>query len=105
MQEVQRMSPNLVMRDPYNLDFLGLRDTWQESDLEAAILREMQSFLLELGVGFTFVARQKRIQLGDSVKGRELDVRGYVAALAVAIEALADSKPDGHLSANCLSVA
>jgi hypothetical protein len=54
------------MRDPYILDFLGLRDTCQESDLEAAIIREMESFLLELGVGFTFVARQKRIQLdGD----------------------------------------
>jgi len=66
MQDAQRMSPGLVMRDPYILDFLGLRDTWQESDLEAAIIREMESFLLELGVGFTFVARQKRIQLdGD----------------------------------------
>jgi predicted nuclease of restriction endonuclease-like (RecB) superfamily len=54
------MSPNLVMRDPYILDFLGLRDTWQESDLEAAIIREMESFLLELGVGFTFVARSRR---------------------------------------------
>lgn len=66
LRDPQRMSPNLVMRDPYILDFLGLRDTWQESDLEAAIIREMESFLLELGVGFTFVARQKRIQLdGD----------------------------------------
>ena len=66
MQDVQPMSPNLIMRDPYILDFLGLRDTWQESDLEAAIIREIESFLLELGVGFTFVARQKRIQLdGD----------------------------------------
>ncbi|NRR31162.1 DUF1016 domain-containing protein [Oxalobacteraceae bacterium] len=59
----QRMSPSLVMRDPYILDFLGLQDTWQESDLESAIIREMESFLLELGAGFTFVARQKRIQL------------------------------------------
>ncbi len=52
-----------VMRDPYVLDFLGLQDTWAESDLEAAILREMEAFLLELGAGFSFVARQKRIQL------------------------------------------
>jgi predicted nuclease of restriction endonuclease-like (RecB) superfamily len=66
MRDTQRMSPTLVMRDPYILDFLGLRDTWQEGDLEAAIIREMEAFLLELGVGFTFVARQKRIQLdGD----------------------------------------
>ncbi|WP_416400545.1 PDDEXK nuclease domain-containing protein [Alicycliphilus denitrificans] len=63
MRDAQRMSPALVMRDPYILDFLGLRDTWQEGDLEAAIIREMESFLLELGVGFTFVARQKRIQI------------------------------------------
>jgi predicted nuclease of restriction endonuclease-like (RecB) superfamily len=66
MQDAQPMSPSLVMRDPYVLDFLGLRDTWQESDLEGAIVREMESFLLELGAGFTFVTRQKRIQLdGD----------------------------------------
>ncbi|AYN20478.1 PDDEXK nuclease domain-containing protein [Alcaligenes aquatilis] len=65
MRDAQRMSPSLVMRDPYILDFLGLRDTWQESDLEAAIIREMESFLLELGVGFTFVARQKRIQIDN----------------------------------------
>src|SRR5450830_1773689 len=58
LRDAQRMSPNLVMRDPYILDVLGLRDTWQESDLESAIIREMESFLLELGVGFTFVARQ-----------------------------------------------
>jgi hypothetical protein len=53
------------MRDPYILDFLGLRDSWQESDLEAAIIREMEAFLLELGAGFCFVARQKRIQIDD----------------------------------------
>ncbi|MFH7376021.1 PDDEXK nuclease domain-containing protein, partial [Pseudomonas syringae pv. tagetis] len=44
---------------------LGLRDTWQEGDLEAAIIREMESFLLELGAGFSFLARQKRIQIDD----------------------------------------
>jgi len=65
MRDAQRMSPALVMRDPYILDFLGLRDTWQEGDLEAAIIREMESFLLELGAGFSFVARQKRIQIDD----------------------------------------
>ena len=54
------------MRDPYMLDFLGLEDTYLEDDLEAAIVREMEKFLLELGAGFSFVARQKRIQLdGD----------------------------------------
>src|SRR3546814_20564205 len=65
LRDAQRMSPALVMRDPYILDFLDLRDTWQESDLETAILREMESFLLELGAGFSVVARQKRIQIED----------------------------------------
>ncbi|WP_437127744.1 PDDEXK nuclease domain-containing protein [Rahnella aceris] len=51
--------------DPYIVDFFGLRDTWQEGDLEAATIREMESLLLKLGVGFTFVARQKRIQIDD----------------------------------------
>ncbi len=56
-----RLTPALVFRDPYVLDFLELRDTFSERDLETAILRELERFLLELGVGFTFVARQKRM--------------------------------------------
>lgn len=59
-----QMTPDLVFRDPYMLDFLGLQGDYSERDLEAAILREMESFLLELGAGFTFVARQKRISVG-----------------------------------------
>jgi predicted nuclease of restriction endonuclease-like (RecB) superfamily len=55
------LTPDLVFRDPYFLDFLGLKDSYSEKDLEAAILREMEHFILELGAGFTFVARQKRI--------------------------------------------
>lgn len=65
LRDAQRITPALVMRDPYILDFLGLRDSWQESDLEAAIIREIEAFLLELGAGFCFVARQKRIQIDD----------------------------------------
>jgi len=65
LRDAQRMTPALVMRDPYILDFLGLRDSWQESDMEAAIIREMEAFLLELGAGFSFVARQKRIPIDD----------------------------------------
>jgi len=60
-----RMTPDLVFRDPYFLDFLGLREAYSENDLEAAILREMERFLLELGVGFTFVARQYRMVIGN----------------------------------------
>jgi predicted nuclease of restriction endonuclease-like (RecB) superfamily len=59
-----QMTPELVFRDPYMLDFLGLPQDYSERDLEDAILREMERFLLELGVGFTFVARQKRISVG-----------------------------------------
>ena len=61
LREEDRLTPDLVFRDPYFLDFLGLKDTFSEKDLETSILREMESFILELGVGFSFVARQKRI--------------------------------------------
>jgi len=64
LREGGRMSPDLVFRDPYMLDFLGLPDGYSERDLESAILREMERFLLELGAGFAFVARQKRITVG-----------------------------------------
>lgn len=58
-----RITPDLVFRDPYLLDFLGLKDTYAESDLEAAILRDLERFILELGGGFAFVERQKRITI------------------------------------------
>lgn len=59
------MSPSLVLKDPYILDFLGLQDRHLEKDLEDAILRVLENFLLELGAGFTFVARQKRLQIDN----------------------------------------
>lgn len=58
-----RITPDLVFRDPYLLDFLGLKDTYAESDLEAAILHDLEQFILELGGGFAFVERQKRITI------------------------------------------
>jgi predicted nuclease of restriction endonuclease-like (RecB) superfamily len=61
LREQDQMTPDLVFRDPYVLDFLGLADTYSEKDLETAILRELERFLLELGTDFSFVARQKRI--------------------------------------------
>ncbi len=61
LHEADQLSPDLVFRDPYFLTFLGLADSYSERDLEAAILRELERFLLELGGGFTFVARQKRL--------------------------------------------
>jgi len=60
------LAPALVLKDPYLLDFLGLSERFLERDLEDAILRELETFMLELGAGFSFVARQKRIQIdGD----------------------------------------
>ena len=58
-------SAGLLLKDPYVLDFLGLHDRHLEKDIEDAILRELENFLLELGAGFSFVARQRRIQLDN----------------------------------------
>ena len=59
-----QMSPDTVFRDPYLLDLLGLEGAYSERDLESAILREIEGVLLELGTGFAFVARQKRMSVG-----------------------------------------
>jgi predicted nuclease of restriction endonuclease-like (RecB) superfamily len=59
------LSEKLILKDPYILDFLQLNDRYYERDLEDAVLRELEQFLLELGAGFTFVERQKRIQIDD----------------------------------------
>jgi len=75
LREEDKLTPDLVFRDPYFLDFLGLKDTYSEKDLEAAILRELENFILELGVGFTFVARQKRITVDD--EDHHLDLLFY----------------------------
>src|SRR4029078_10568094 len=66
LREGGALTPDLVLQDPYILDFLGLADSSSERDLEAALLREIERFLLELGTGFAFVERQKRITVdGD----------------------------------------
>ena len=63
LREDDWLTPALVFKDPYVLDFLGLNDRYLERDLEDAILREIETFLLELGDGFAFLGRQKRIQI------------------------------------------
>jgi predicted nuclease of restriction endonuclease-like (RecB) superfamily len=65
LRDEDRLTPDLVFCDPYFLDFLGLRGSYAEKDVEQAILRELEAFLLELGTDFTFVARQKRITVDD----------------------------------------
>ena len=61
LRREDQLTPDLVFRDPYILDFLGLKDRYLEKDLEDAILRELETFLLELGNGFAFLGRQTRI--------------------------------------------
>lgn len=60
------LKPEDEIKDPYVLEFLGLKDEYSESQLEEALIRYLEHFLLELGIGFTFVARQKRITLEGS---------------------------------------
>ena len=65
LRDEDRMTPDLVFRDPYFLDFLGLSGGYVEKDVEDAILRELESFILELGTDFAFIARQKRMTVDD----------------------------------------
>ncbi len=61
-----RVTPEEEIKNPYILEFLNLKDEYSESDLEEALIRHLEHFLLELGVGFTFVGRQKRLRVGDA---------------------------------------
>lgn len=65
LRNERKMSSDLVFRDPYVLDFLGLQGNYSEKDLENAIVAELQSFITELGNDFAFLARQKRITIDD----------------------------------------
>lgn len=76
----------LLLRDPYVLDFLGLDSAHSEADLERAIIDEMQRFLLELGAGFAFVARQKRITVDGDDYYLDLLFYHYVMRCFVAVE-------------------
>lgn len=61
LRENDVLTPEMVFKDPYLLHFLGLKDAFTEKSLEEAILRELEKFILELGQGFTFIKRQKRM--------------------------------------------
>jgi len=65
LKNEQKLTPDLVFRDPYFLDFLGLRDKYSEKDLETAILVELQNFIIEFGSDFAFMDRQKRITVDN----------------------------------------
>lgn len=62
-QAPDAIDPSLLVRDPYLLEFLNLADEYGESELEEAIIRNLEGFLVELGRGFTFVARQRKIRI------------------------------------------
>jgi predicted nuclease of restriction endonuclease-like (RecB) superfamily len=63
LKSEQKLNPDLVFKDPYFLDFLGLKDAYSEKDLEASIIVELQRFIIEMGTDFAFMARQKRITI------------------------------------------
>jgi predicted nuclease of restriction endonuclease-like (RecB) superfamily len=65
IKDKEEISSDIVLKDPYILDFLGLKDRYLEKDFEDAILRELENFILELGVGFSFIDRQKRITIDN----------------------------------------
>lgn len=61
LNKTKEVNQDIVFRDPYLFDFLGLSNSYSEKDLESAILNELQYFIIELGSDFAFLARQKRI--------------------------------------------
>jgi predicted nuclease of restriction endonuclease-like (RecB) superfamily len=65
LEKENKMSVDLFFRDPYVLDFLNLKDTYSEKDIENAILAELEKFILEMGTNFAFLARQKRIVIDN----------------------------------------
>jgi len=61
-----KFTPQLILQDPYVIDFLNLPKNYSETQLESSILDQIEKFLLEIGIGFCFVARQKRISVGGN---------------------------------------
>ena len=59
------ITPEEEIKDPFVLEFLDLKDEYSESDLEEALIRHLETFLLELGDDFTFVGRQRRLRIDD----------------------------------------
>jgi predicted nuclease of restriction endonuclease-like (RecB) superfamily len=60
------MTPEETIKDPFVLEFLGLKDEYSEAELEEALIHRLEDFLLELGDDFAFVGRQRRLRVGDS---------------------------------------
>ncbi|EPZ00783.1 PDDEXK nuclease domain-containing protein [Mannheimia haemolytica] len=98
LREKGEYNQSMVLKDPYILDFLDLNDRYMERDLEDAILREIEQFLLELGAGFTFVARQKRIQIDNDDFYIDLLFYNRKLKRLIAIELKTESFKHSHKS-------
>lgn len=97
--DAENLQPAQIIRDPYIFEFLGLRsrDVMAESDLEDALLDRLQDFLLELGHGFCFEARQKRILIGDEYFFVDLVFYHRVLKCHVLVELKTDAFRHEHL--------
>ncbi len=93
------------IRDPYILEFLDLKYEYSETDLEEALIRHLETFLLELGVGFAFVARQKRIRIGNVWYRMDLVLFHWVLRAFVIVDL--KTEPFTHADAgqmNCILI-
>jgi predicted nuclease of restriction endonuclease-like (RecB) superfamily len=86
LREENKPSPDLIFRDTYILDFLGLKDMYSEKNLEDAIIRELERFILEFGKGFAFVERQKRMVIDGEDFSLDLLFYHRVLRRLVAVE-------------------
>ncbi|HQL87582.1 MAG TPA: PDDEXK nuclease domain-containing protein [Lentisphaeria bacterium] len=95
----EKAEPRLAIRDPYVFEFLGLKphEVLRESDVEEALLDRLQAFLLELGHGFCFEARQKRILIGDTHGFIDLVFYHRILKCHVLIELKVDAFSHEHL--------
>ena len=95
----ESLQPAHIIRDPYVFEFLGLRsrDVMAESDLEDALLDRLQDFLLELGHGICFEARQKRILIGDEYFFIDLVFYHRVLKCHILVELKTDAFQHEHL--------
>ncbi len=96
LKHQDEMTPDMVFKDPYFINFIGERDSLSEADLENLILTNIQEFLSELGSDFCFVARQKRMSTGK--KDRYLDLLFYHRRLRklIAIDLKMDAFDPAH---------
>lgn len=103
LRKEDQLTPDLIFRDPYILEFLNLSDRYVEKDVEDVIIRELEQFLLEMGVGFTFVERQKRIIIDD--ENFHIDLLFFHRKLKrlVAIELLCGAQHNNSIATSLLS--